>query len=225
MTSSLHKRDPPASREAVAMSQPELAWVERLKAGDAEVLGSLVEQLYPSMIRLARSMLGDAAQAQDAVQETWVAVMAGLAQFEARSSLKTWILRILVNRTRTEVVRRGRTELVAWLDAEPDTPEPAVSPQRFAALGWWNDPPRNWGGEGPEDDLMRKQLRALVLRELDALPAGQRTVVGLRDVEGLSSEEVRAVLGISEGNQRVLLHRGRSRIRAALEREMARGGG
>ncbi len=225
MTSHSRHRDVPSSRDAVAMTHAELARVERLKAGDAEALGSLVDELYPSMVRVARSMLGDAAQAQDVVQETWVAVMTGLAKFEARSSLKTWVLRILVNRARTAVSRRGRAELLDWLDTEPSASEPSVAPHRFAVLGWWSDPPRAWDGEGPEGALMQKQLEALVLRELETLPAGQRTVVGLRDVEGLTSEEVRNVLGISEGNQRVLLHRGRSRIRATLEREMARGVG
>jgi RNA polymerase sigma-70 factor (ECF subfamily) len=211
--------------DAAPQAGPSPQWLERLQAGDIEALGTLVDELYPSMVRLTRSMLGgDSAQAQDLVQETWVAVMVGLSSFEGRSSLKTWILRILVNRTRTEMSRRGRTEQVAWLDSEPTDSEPAVQPNRFAAIGWWRDPPRSWDREGPEGPLVRKQLRELVLRELDTLPAGQRTVVGLRDVEGLSSEEVRAVLGITQINQRVLLHRGRSRIRAALEREMARGG-
>lgn len=207
-----------------ASSGPDaLAWVERLKAGDARALDALVDGLHPAMLRLALSLLGDATQARDLVQETWVAVMDGLARFEGRSSLQTWILRILVNRARTEVSRRSRTEQWVWLDAEPGEGEPGVEPGRFAALGWWSEPPRAWGGEGPDGALLRKQLRGFVLRELETLPHGQRTVVGLRDVEGLSAEEVCTVLGISEGNQRVLLHRGRSRIRAALERELEGG--
>ena len=198
----------------------ELARLERLKQGDAQALETLVDELYPTMTRLAHSLLGEAAQARDLVQETWVAVMDGLARFEGRASLKTWILRILVNRARTEVSRRGRLERVAWLDTAPSSDEPSVEPERFAAFGGWVTPPRAWGDEGPEGMLMRKQLQELVLRELEGLPPGQRTVVTLRDVEGLSSAQVRAVLGLTEGNQRVLLHRGRSRLRAALEREL-----
>lgn len=209
---------------APTLSAPgEVAWLERLKDGDARTLESLVDELYPTMTRLAQALLGEASQARDLVQETWVAVMDGLARFEGRASLKTWILRILVNRARTEVSRRGRLELVDWLDQEPPADAPAVEPERFATLGWWATPPRTWGDEGPEGALMRKQLQELILRELEGLPAGQRTVVALRDVEGLSSAEVRAVLGVSEGNQRVLLHRGRSRLRAAVERELERG--
>ena len=216
---------PPLKRDTPSTEAPPRTVLERLRLGDPEALDTLVDELYPVMVRLAGSMLGgNSAQAQDLVQETWMAVMKGLAQFEGRSSVRTWILRILVNRARTEVTRQGRTEWVAWLDAEPPEEEPAVPPERFAALGWWTEPPRAWDREGPEGSLVRKQLRELVLRELETLPTGQRTVVGLRDVEGLSSEEVRAVLGLTESNQRVLLHRGRSRIRAALEREMARGG-
>lgn len=215
----------PAPGVAGVPEDPEHALFERIQAGDGEALGLLVDRLYPAMVRLAASIVGDAAQARDIVQETWEAVLSGLSNFEGRASLKTWILRIVVYRARTVVSRRQRTESLEGLDTEAADTEPSVEPTRFAALGWWNEPPRPWGGAEPEGSLMRKELSDLVLRELEALPAGQRAVVELRDVEGLGSEDVCAVLGITEGNQRVLLHRGRSRIRAALERELARGVG
>ena len=202
----------------------ERALVERIVAGDADAFAVLVDRFCAPMSRLAHVILGDSTHVPDAMQETWIAVHAALPSFEWRASLKTWLLRILSNRTRTLASRLGREVLLQRDDDAVDDDEPDVDPARFSRFGWWRDPPQPW--PQPRDDqeaaLVRKELRALLLRELDALPRKQRAVVMLRDVEELSAEEACAILELSEANQRVLLHRGRSRLRAAVEGKLSR---
>ena len=183
----------------------------RLRSGDERAFVSLVERYQGQMLRLATSFVPSQAVAEEVVQDTWLAVLRGLAGFEGRSSLKTWLFRILVNQARTTGTKEHRSVPV------PD-PEPAVDPARFDAAGGWADPPEHWveAAEGRlEAGKLADRLRAL----MDELPARQREVVLLRDVEELSSEEVCSVLAISDGNQRVLLHRGRSRLRQLFEDE------
>ena len=183
----------------------------RLRSGDERAFVSLVERYQEQMLRLATSFVPSQAVAEEVVQDTWLAVLRGLDDFEGRSSLKTWLFRILVNRARTTGTKEHRSVPV------PD-PEPAVDPARFDAAGGWADPPEHWveAAEGRlEAGKLADRLRAL----MDELPARQREVVLLRDVEELSSEEVCSVLAISDGNQRVLLHRGRSRLRQLFEDE------
>jgi len=183
----------------------------RLRSGDERAFVSLVERYQEQMLRLATSFVPSQAVAEEVVQDTWLAVLRGLAGFEGRSSLKTWLFRILVNQARTTGTKEHRSVPV------PD-PEPAVDPARFDAAGSWADPPEHWveAAEGRlEAGKLADRLRAL----MDELPARQREVVLLRDVEELSSEEVCSVLAISDGNQRVLLHRGRSRLRQLFENE------
>jgi RNA polymerase sigma-70 factor (ECF subfamily) len=155
------------------------------------------------------------AVAEEVVQDTWLALLRGLDRFEERSSLRTWMFAILVNRARSTGVREARTVPVA--DAGP-----AVDASRFGPSGAWALPPEHWVEEA-ENRIDAAKLSQLLRGGLDGLPGRQREVVVLRDVEGLSSAEVCEVLAISEANQRVLLHRGRSKLRQALELEL--GGG
>jgi RNA polymerase sigma-70 factor (ECF subfamily) len=162
------------------------------------------------------------AVAEDVVQETWLGVLQGLARFEGRSSLKTWIFRILTNRARTRGQREGRSiPFSAVWNPETDSTEPAVDADRFSPpgsvdAGHWVSRPRDWEAL-PEDRLIGQETRAQIQQAIDALPDSQREVITLRDVEGWSAEEVCNVLQISESNQRVLLHRARSKVRRALE--------
>ena len=181
--------------------------LERLRSGDERAFVSLVERYGDPMLRLAASFVPSRAIAEEVVQDTWLALLRGLGGFEGRSSLKTWLFRILVNQARTTGTREHHTVPVA-------DPEPAVDPARFNAAGGWADPPEHWI-EVAADRELADQIRTWI----DVLPARQREVVLLRDVEGLTSEEVCGVLAISEANQRVLLHRGRSRLRQFAENE------
>jgi RNA polymerase sigma-70 factor, ECF subfamily len=180
----------------------------RLRSGDERAFVSLVERYHDSMLRVATSFVPSRAVAEEVVQDTWLAALRGLAGFEGRSSLRTWLFRILVNRARTTGVREHRSIPIA--DAGP-----AVDASRFGLDGAWIAPPEQWIEEA-ESRLAAGKLAALLHASLDDLPDRQREVVTLRDVEGMSSEEACEVLGISEANQRVLLHRGRARIREAL---------
>ena len=189
--------------------------VRRLRDGDEQAFTALVERYHSSMLALALSFVPSRAVAEEVVQDTWVAMLRGLGRFEERSSLRTWLFTILVNRARSTGVREARSVPVA--DAGP-----AVDASRFGPSGAWAQPPDHWIEEA-ENRLDAVKLTALLRGGLDGLPVRQREVVLLRDVEGLSSAEVCQVLTISEANQRVLLHRGRSRLRQLLESEL--GGG
>jgi RNA polymerase sigma-70 factor (ECF subfamily) len=185
--------------------------VHRLRSGDEHAFTGLVERYHQPMLRLAASFVPNRAVAEEVVQDTWLAVLRGLDGFEGRSSLKTWLFRILVNRARTTGTREQRSVPVA-------DPEPAVDPARFDGSGGWSDPPEHWI-EAAEGRAEAGKLAHRVRAWINELPARQREVVLLRDVEGMSSEEVCAVLALTEGNQRVLLHRGRSRLRQLFEDE------
>jgi RNA polymerase sigma-70 factor (ECF subfamily) len=160
--------------------------------------------------------------AEEVVQETWVAVLRGLDRFEGRSSLKTWIFRILANTAKTRAIREGRTIPMSALQDPAAVPEPAVPGERFrgsedpAWPGHWATPPAAWD-EAPEKRLESLETRLRIEAAIAALPAAQRAVISLRDIEGWSADEVCNALEVSETNQRVLLHRARSKVRAALE--------
>ncbi|XXR89754.1 RNA polymerase sigma factor [Sorangium sp. So ce406] len=211
-----------AMMASAVASADDAALVRRLLAGDEQAFEQLVIGLHTPMHRLARTLAGPAG-AQEVVQETWAAVFDGLVRFEGRSSLKTWVFRILTNRARTWGTREKRTVPVSWTEDGDQGSEPAVDPARFDGTGDWMNPPAPWTEQSPEGLLLRKEIGVVLQRELEALVPAQRAVVQLRDVEGCPSDEVCEILGISEANQRVLLHRGRSKLRAALERYMARG--
>jgi RNA polymerase sigma-70 factor (ECF subfamily) len=184
----------------------------RLRGGDEAAFVDLVGRYQGSLLRVARTFVPSDAVAEEVVQDTWMGVVRGIDRFEGRSSFKTWLFRILVNRARTSGVREHRSVPV-------DPTEPAVSPDRFDGNGAWAEPLTPW--EADTDDRLVAASWGPALRvAIDELPGRQRDVVVLRDVEGLPSEDVCEVLGITEGNQRVLLHRGRSRLRTVLEDEL-----
>lgn len=184
----------------------------------------LVRGHHVAMVRLARTFVQSMATAEEVAQETWLAVLQGLDRFEGRSSLKTWIFSILANRARTRAVRDRRIVFLSEIGGE-DSVEPAVDPARFRPSGAWDQPPRPWDVASPEGRAASAQLLEHVRRAIEALPEAQRAVVLLRDVEECTAEEACNILGLSETNQRVLLHRGRSRVRKALEAVFAPTGG
>lgn len=186
--------------------------VARLKAGDEQAFRFIVERDHPSLLRLARTMVPSLAVAEEVVQDTWLGLVRGIQGFEGRSSLRTWLFHILVNRARSTGVHERRP-------ATGITAGPAVDPGRFGPEGAWADPPVPWPDE-VDDRLDADQLAAQIRVRIDELPEVQRQVVTMRDVEGLAATEVCELLGLSPGNQRVLLHRGRSRLRGLMESEM-----
>jgi RNA polymerase sigma-70 factor (ECF subfamily) len=189
--------------------------VAALRQGDETAFTQLVERYHAALLRLARLYVNDTAAAEDVVQETWLGLLRGLDRFEGRASLKTWLFRILVNRARTRAVREARQVPFSSL-APADDDGPAVDPSRFHEGGGWAQPPQPPDAQ-PENRLLAGELRGRLGEVIDTLPEQQRTVILLRDVGGLDGPEVAEALGISEGNQRVILHRARSKVRAALE--------
>ncbi len=167
--------------------------------------------LTPSLLRVAQLYVSSRAVAEEVVQETWLGVLKGLERFEGRSSVKTWIFRILANQAKSRGKREGRIVPFSSLGGEDD--ERAVDPERFDTTGHWEAPPR----AVPEERLLAREARERIDAAIEALPPNQRAVITLRDVEGFGAEEACSVLGLSETNQRVLLHRARSKVRAALE--------
>jgi RNA polymerase sigma-70 factor, ECF subfamily len=193
--------------------------VAALRRGDESAYADLVNAYSASLLRLAQDFVRTRAIAEEVVQETWLAVLNGIDRFEGRSSLKTWVYRILVNKAKTRGVRESRT--VPFSSLAPDDEEGAVPGDRFRGTddqwpGHWSSPPRPLDTV-PEERLLAREARARIAEALETLPDSQRIVVTLRDVAGCESEEVCDALGLSEGNQRVLLHRGRAKLRTALE--------
>jgi RNA polymerase sigma-70 factor (ECF subfamily) len=200
--------------------------LKALRAGDKAAFAVLIDRYHLSLVRLATVYVTSRAVAEEVAQETWLGVLEGLRGFEGRSSLKTWIFRILVNRARTRAVREARTIPFSTLgEASLDSDEPSVDPDRFLPADhprWphhWASAPRAWD-RSPEEMLLARETRAYIEQAIATLPPSQQEVITLRDIEGWSSHEVCNVLGISETNQRVLLHRARSRVRQALETYM-----
>lgn len=168
------------------------------------------------------------AVAEEVVQETWIGVLEGIGRFEGRSSLKTWIFRILTNQAKTRGVRERRSTPFSPLGHSTEEPEvPAVDPARFHTSGYWVDHwnalPRYWDDETPERLFLSKEGLVQIEKAISALPPTQRQVITLRDVEGLTAVEVCNILSIGETNQRVLLHRARSHVRRALEKYFEKG--
>jgi RNA polymerase sigma-70 factor (ECF subfamily) len=197
---------------AAADRVDESALLAALRAGDERAFVELVEAYTPGMRRLALTFVRTPALADDVVQEAWLGVLRGLDRFEGRSSLRTWIYRIVANVARTRAVREARSTPFSALEHEEG---PSVEPARFDRTGHWSSPPEPWRA------VLDAEARRLVERAIEMLPDLQRQVITLRDVEGWSSEDVRNVLDLSETNQRVLLHRARSKVRAALEPYLA----
>jgi RNA polymerase sigma-70 factor (ECF subfamily) len=210
---------PPATDEARAEDR---RLVEALRRGDEAAFASLVRQHGPTMLRVARGYVASRAVAEEVVQETWLGVLRGIDRFEGRSSLKTWVFRILVNRARTRGAGERRSTPFSSL-GEAMGSEDAVDPAAFIDAsagatwaGWWAAYPRAWDSV-PETRLLGRETLELARRAIEALPARQREVLVLRDVAGMEPEEVCAALGVTDGNQRVLLHRARGKVRRVLE--------
>lgn len=198
--------------------QPEeLSLVAALRDGDESAFLEVVRRHHSAMLRVAHVFVQTAAVAEEVVQETWVAVLEGISRFEGRSSLRSWILRIVANRARTRAQREARTEPFSSYEEEEDAP--AVDQSRFHPAdhprwpGHWSAPPSAWA----DQQLLTRETLDLARQAIDKLPAKQKQVIVLRDVEGCSAEEVCLALEISDANQRVLLHRARSKVRAELE--------
>ena len=197
--------------------------VERLRAGDEQAFAALVDSYYGMMLAVARGYVRTRAVAEEVVQEAWLGVLKGIDRFEGRSSLKTWMMRIVVNIAISRGEREARSiPFSAFASEEGD--EPVVDPERFrdesdGFPGHWRAYPGNWASL-PDDALLGRETLDVVLRAIEELPAAQRVVITMRDVAGCSPEEVCGTLDVSDGNQRVLLHRARSHVRNALERHL-----
>ena len=198
--------------------------VAALRNGDEGAFAALIDMYHASMVRVAMIYTGDRAQAEDVAQETWIAVLKGIGRFEGRSALKTWIFSILANRAKTKSQRERRSITFSDLSHAGDDAnefEPTVDPTCFADDGWWRDEthPHSWADahESPDVAYLSAEMRARAQQAIDALPPNQRQVITFRDVEGWSSQEVCNILGVSESNQRVLLHRARAKVRQMLD--------
>ena len=214
----------PEGRGARVISLEEERLLRGLRAGEEQAFAVLVDAHGASLLRVAMLFAPTRAVAEEVVQETWLGLLKGLDRFEGRSSLKTWLFRILANVAKTRAVRESRSLPFSSL-GHPLDDEPSVDPDRFFDAGhrWaghWSSAPVRWD-DAPESRLLAREARAVVRETIAALPEGQRAVISLRDIEGWSSEEVCELLSISEVNQRVLLHRARSRVRASLETYLA----
>jgi RNA polymerase sigma-70 factor (ECF subfamily) len=208
-------------RSALSASE-EADLVARLRAGDERAFEALVERHYGMMLAVARGYVRTRSVAEEVVQEAWVGVLNGIARFEGRSSLRTWIMRIVVNIAITRGEREART--IPFSTLAPEGDEPAVDPDRFrdesdGFPGHWRAYPANWAAV-PDDALLSRETLDVVMGAIGELPDAQRVVITMRDVAGCSAEEVCGTLDVSEGNQRVLLHRARSHVRNALERHL-----
>jgi RNA polymerase sigma-70 factor (ECF subfamily) len=203
---------------ARAMALPDAEIVAALKRGEQSVFADLVDAYSPGLMRMALMYVRDRAVAEEVVQETWIAVLRGIDRFEGRSSLKTWIFRILINTAKTRGQRESRS--VPFSAAAGGDDEAAVDPDRFLDAshrhaGGWMLGPSEW--PTPEEELLQGETRDAILAAIEELPESQRAVITMRDVEGFGPEEVSEALGITDGNQRVLLHRARSKVRGAIE--------
>jgi RNA polymerase sigma-70 factor, ECF subfamily len=214
----------PAHAEQRRAAEPldDAQLVARLRDGDERAFESLVEQHYGTMLALARNYVKTREVAEEVVQEAWIGVLKGLDRFEGRSSLKTWILRIVVNTAMTRGAREARSVPLSTL--APEGEEAAVEPERFRGAddgfpGHWRAYPGDWGAL-PEEKLLGRETLDVIARAIEQLPQAQRTVITLRDIQGCNAEEVCDALEVSDANQRVLLHRARSRVRAALEEHL-----
>ncbi|MBI5836579.1 MAG: RNA polymerase sigma factor [Candidatus Eisenbacteria bacterium] len=218
-------------QDAAASPAAESALLVRLREGDEAAFASLVDRLHGRLRAMARTIVRTDAVAEEAVQETWLAVIRGIRAFEGRSTLSTWVFSILVNRARTIAVREKRA---AEVEGRPVPPSPAASADPedsegdgdepgMGANGHWEQPPASWGLIDPESEMLGRETLAIVEQALGDLPEPQQLAVRLCDVEGLPPGDVCAILEVSEANRRVLLHRGRARVRRALDAYMKEG--
>ena len=205
------------SGEMRATEYDDPGFLARLRQGDPVAYRVLVRRFHGSLVRFAASIIGSQAHAEEVVQDSWLAIYAGVGRFEGRSSLVTWIFSIVMNRARTRVSREGRLVGLGALMEGTNPTERGVPLSDFKPDGHWAEVPRLWDELDPERIIAGRQLWDHVQAVIDRLPAGQRAVILLRDMEGRDAEETCAVLEISAENQRVLLHRARSRIRQEID--------
>jgi RNA polymerase sigma-70 factor (ECF subfamily) len=199
-----------------------------IRAGDEEAFAVIIDRYHASLVRIATLFVPDAGIAEEVAQETWIGVLRGLDRFEERSTFRTWLFGILANQAKRRGERERRVVPFSALARPPGGEEPAVDAERFlpadvAYAGHWAVPPTEW--EAPESALLARETRDVIQRAIAALPPNQRAVVSLRDVEGWSAEDVCKALRLSATNQRVLLHRARSRVRRELEKYLDTGPG
>ncbi|HSK16399.1 MAG TPA: RNA polymerase sigma factor [Gaiellaceae bacterium] len=216
--------EPPPPAAGSGLDAHDRETLADLRSGDERAFAALVAEHGPSLLRVASLFVSSRAVAEEVVQETWMGFLNGLDRFEGRSSVKTWLFRILANIAKTRAVREARAVPFSSLGDRLQE-KPSVDPDRFFEPGhrWdghWSSAPQRWD-DAPEARLVARETRGVIEQAIAALPDSQRAVVSLRDVEGWSSKEVCELLSISEGNQRVLLHRARSRVRATLEDYLA----
>ena len=214
--------------DGAAASVEELDLVNRLREGDEQAFTSLVDRYHASLVRLALAHVSDRSVAEEVVQESWIGVLEGLDRFAGRSSLKTWIFRIVSNKAKTRGVRESRHTTFSDCGAgDEDFDEPAVDPARFRTSGhwvdYWSTYPQPWDEETPEKCLLTKEGSTYLEQAIQGLPSKLKQILILRDVEGIGSKEVCGILGVSEANQRVLLHRARAKVRQALDKYVAGG--
>mgnify|MGYP000229923028 FL=1 len=210
----------PALQETIQLD--EAGMVEALQRGDEAVFSAVMEAYSGSLLRLAMSFVPSRAVAEEVVQETWMGVLEGIGRFEGRSSFKTWLFRILTNRAKTRGTRERRYEPFGLPGSDSDGDDgPSLEDSLFvtegSGKGHWADPPQGWEPDTPERALLGKECRLAIEQAIGGLPDNQRQVITLRDVEGVSAEEVCNILTISETNQRVLLHRARTKVRRVLD--------
>ena len=203
------------------LSPQDAKLVEGLRAGDEAAFATLMREYGAGMLRVAQMFVSSRAVAEEVVQEAWLGVLKGIGRFEGRSSLKTWLFRIVANTAKTRGMREARSIPFSALAGEGED-EPSVAPDRFLGdgerfPGHWGAPPQEWA---PVGQLLAQEALDLIEREIEQLPPAQRAVITLRDVQGFTSDEVRNALDLTETNQRVLLHRARSKVRRALEEYM-----
>jgi RNA polymerase sigma-70 factor (ECF subfamily) len=203
--------------ESAGLSLEDTRLLRALREGDESAFASLIDMYHSSLVSVAMTYVRNRAVAEEVVQEAWLGVIRGLERFEGRSSLKTWIFRIVANIAKTRSAREGRSVPFSALGDGDDGP--SVDPERFGPDDHWSSGPGNWETI-PEERLQAKETLARIQEAIETLPPSQRAVVTLRDVEQWSSEEVCELLGVSEGNQRVLLHRARAKVRKALEQHL-----
>jgi RNA polymerase sigma-70 factor (ECF subfamily) len=205
-------------------ADPDAELLARLRQGDEDAFRALVAEHGPFLMRLVMVHVPSRAIAEEVVGDTWLAVLEGLDRFEGRSKLRTWIASIALNKARTRGTREGRIVPFALLRRRyEEGGGPAVDPDRFQGRrgerpGWWASPPVAW--EDPERQLEANETRDVLLKAIRDLPPRQREVIALRDISGWDADEVCNALNLSETNQRVLLHRARSKVREALEEHL-----
>jgi RNA polymerase sigma-70 factor, ECF subfamily len=212
----------PSGTSASRLEADDIQLLARLKEGDEAAFTTLVEHFQASMVRLASLYVHDHRLAEEVVQDTWIAVLQGIDRFEGRSALKTWLYSILINRAKTHAQREAHYVTAGDLMSDDDAnDEPTIDPSRFLGsahegAGHWATLPANWE-HVPEVRLLSQEVRQVIQTAINALPAMQRQVITLRDVEELDAEQACALLKLTEGNQRVLLHRARAAVRQTLD--------